>query len=486
MSTNAIGIYLNSCTGYKVEGNNVYSTYDPILNPSNFSRGIHVHRAGTDENKIYRNNIYNIYYGINVTQIQDERSFPATGLQFICNDLDNNKYDIDILPSAKVRAVQGSISVGADNLFSPNGTYNIYNNAGNLLTYYRDPGVARKTPIYNTNVSIQKAKPNSCPCTLDLAVIDTNHNNQRFTELPIEEYRELNHKFAEMMEVFYAKGYDKILTDYYNGTIENEELLKEAMRYHEEVLSVTEYMAELSNNALFTLKTDSIIDLNQIRDWYDEIYTLNAKYSLAETYYQLEKFEQGFNTLALIPKMYHLNEEQMIEHNNYVSLFSFKNRIRESGRNIAQLKEDEIEELIRYAKASNGLSSVMAQGILCFFYEICFDNEAESKMQKAESDEVPNQSKSAQSASSEFQKTALENITLHPNPTTGELTITVSGERYAVSDIVIYDIYGRKLLSHTTNRKPQTVLDISHLQAGIYFVKIVTEQGEVVRKVVKE
>jgi hypothetical protein len=232
------------------------------------------------------------------------------------------------------------------------------------------------TPILKTsNVNAHNtAVGNPCASTL-CSNTDTIIIHDKSSELPLATYHELNLQFAEMMHHFYAKGYDKILTNYYNGIIENEALLKEAMTYHEEILAVTESMAEISNEALFALKTDSIIDLNQIREWYDEIYTLSAKYSLAETYEQLEKFEEGLNTLNLIPRMFKLNENEMTEHNNYVSLFQFKNEIRKSGRTIAELKEDEIEQMLYFANASHGLSALMAQGVLCFFYEICFEEE---------------------------------------------------------------------------------------------------------------
>ena len=67
---------------------------------------------------------------------------------------------------------------------------------------------------------------------------------------------------------------------------------------------------------------------------------------------------------------------------------------------------------------------------------------------------------------------------IYPNPTTGNVTITGDG----LSHIEIYDVQGRLLLSHTSNLKPQTSLNVSHLQGGIYFVKMYSEMGDVVVK----
>jgi hypothetical protein len=87
-----------------------------------------------------------------------------------------------------------------------------------------------------------------------------------------------------------------------------------------------------------------------------------------------------------------------------------------------------------------------------------------------------------------------QKITIYPNPATEELRIEICDMRYEMSDIAIYDVSGRKQSSHyliTTSsnhqgRPPQAdevVFHISHLPAGIYFVKI---SDEVVGKFVKQ
>jgi len=79
---------------------------------------------------------------------------------------------------------------------------------------------------------------------------------------------------------------------------------------------------------------------------------------------------------------------------------------------------------------------------------------------------------------------SLESIVLYPNPTTGELII--NNEQLIINNVELFDVYGRNLLSHTANRAPQTAINIAHLQAGVYFVKVTTEAGAVMRKVVKQ
>jgi hypothetical protein len=73
-------------------------------------------------------------------------------------------------------------------------------------------------------------------------------------------------------------------------------------------------------------------------------------------------------------------------------------------------------------------------------------------------------------------------VKIYPNPTTGILRIE-NGE-LKIEDIAISDIFGK--IQKIENWKTESTIDISHLPAGVYFVKISTEVGEVTRKVLKE
>ena len=484
------GIYLNTClSDYKVEDNTIYS------NVNNLATGILAYKVGTNENRIYRNKINNTYYGIAVansyltypaTNPNVNRSHPATGLQFVCNNFSGNTNDIYVYSDAQIRFLQGFSDSGADNVFGlPRATCNFHLGGQLPIIYYYDYSNPVKEPVNRTsNIALLNGSSNTCVSTLcgyEVSFPETWDGKSDYSYL--EKYRNANRIYNEMIHIFHEKGYDKVLNDYSAGIIKFEDLLEEVLPYIETMSAISEYMAELSREALMALKTDSIIDLNQIRDWYDEINTLSAKYSLAETYYQLGRFEDGIHTLRLIPEMFHLNEEETKEHNNYFSLFMFKNQIRESGRNIAQLSEEEIEQMLQFAYNSNGLSSVMAQGILCFHYDICLEGEIylteEQTSKKAEKQNVISD---VQYAIYDNQKSKIEDITLIPNPTTGQLTIN-SGQ-LTIKNVELFDIYGRKVC-HSLPINCYNKLDISILPNGLYFVRITTEEGIVMKKIIK-
>jgi len=79
-----------------------------------------------------------------------------------------------------------------------------------------------------------------------------------------------------------------------------------------------------------------------------------------------------------------------------------------------------------------------------------------------------------------------ESVSLTPNPTTGELQVT--SYELQVTEVEVYDVYGRKqnIQFHSYGLTVLRSYGLSNLPAGIYFVKIFTEKGEIVKKIVKQ
>ena len=75
-------------------------------------------------------------------------------------------------------------------------------------------------------------------------------------------------------------------------------------------------------------------------------------------------------------------------------------------------------------------------------------------------------------------------ISLHiyPNPTTGKCTIR--NEQYVMERIEVYDVFGKQLEVLQVNDY-QTDINLSSRASGIYFVRVITEQGMVTKRVVK-
>lgn len=73
-------------------------------------------------------------------------------------------------------------------------------------------------------------------------------------------------------------------------------------------------------------------------------------------------------------------------------------------------------------------------------------------------------------------------IRFYPNPVENELYLATE---LRVEEISIYDIYGRTVSQQDKKTTSLQVVDVADLEAGIYFVKIVTDEGEAVKRFIK-
>ena len=70
---------------------------------------------------------------------------------------------------------------------------------------------------------------------------------------------------------------------------------------------------------------------------------------------------------------------------------------------------------------------------------------------------------------------------IYPNPVDDKLYIESENE---VKEIVVYDVYGRQQVA--VDGQQTSCINVANLNSGVYFVKVVTDNGEVVKRFVKE
>ena len=106
------------------------------------------------------------------------------------------------------------------------------------------------------------------------------------------------------------------------------------------------------------------------------------------------------------------------------------------------------------------------------FYVIAFNDETESAPSEPYTITIVDDAVEEMTAS----------FNVYPNPVNDRLYIETEAE---VKEVVVYDVYGRR--QQTTDNGQQTLsIDVANLSNGVYFVKVVTENGEVVKRFVKE
>ena len=75
-------------------------------------------------------------------------------------------------------------------------------------------------------------------------------------------------------------------------------------------------------------------------------------------------------------------------------------------------------------------------------------------------------------------------VTVYPNPTNDKIYIVTEAE---IEEVVVYTITGVIVGQLSTDNRQQTLsIDLSELNAGIYFIKINTEEGNIVKRIIKQ
>ena len=108
------------------------------------------------------------------------------------------------------------------------------------------------------------------------------------------------------------------------------------------------------------------------------------------------------------------------------------------------------------------------------FYVVAFNDETESEPSEVYTVVVEDDAIEEMNAS----------FNVYPNPVNDRLYIEAETE---IEEVVIYDIYGRvQNLRNSETQKLRNSIDVSEFNSGVYFVKVVTENGEAVQRFIKK
>ena len=77
-------------------------------------------------------------------------------------------------------------------------------------------------------------------------------------------------------------------------------------------------------------------------------------------------------------------------------------------------------------------------------------------------------------------------LVVYPNPVTEQLTIGINEYHESIRELAVYDLNGRCVVRKEIH-SPSHIMDVSHYKAGLYILRILTENGKwVEQKFVKE
>ena len=465
------GLSLNGCTGYLVEENNfrrrVLSGTFPFV-------GISVENSGTAANSLYRNSFLRLNKAVQVTGTNGEYH-NTVGLECACNTFSGDQYDIYVSAYSDMAQQQGSASVGADNSFTGTTASSFHNAGYRAMDYYHSTGSGHLPYTPTSNVNVRKSlAANPCLSTL---CDDGSH-----TPLPPDPikspdagYLSLKARYDSLTTAYVSRGYADIVAN------PSEDLLSQA-----DIQSAKLCLAQLgelerelhvrSNAAVRALLRDTLLDLPAVESWFAATPGLSGQYSLAETEYLAggsnAQTLQGVSALLATP-------EERDEYDNYMAFNALKVAL--SGHlnghaNWPMATEGQITELQRIAEAGTGRSSVMARGVLCFFFGICYDGDF------SPTGDIRRLASTGETGDSSHNSDV--SMKIYPNPATNTLHVEFEGTDDPQGTLTVTDITGVVVLTQECHN-PVTQLDVSNLTPGLYVVSFRNVQGVVVRKFVK-
>ncbi|NBC56972.1 MAG: T9SS type A sorting domain-containing protein, partial [Bacteroidetes bacterium] len=82
-------------------------------------------------------------------------------------------------------------------------------------------------------------------------------------------------------------------------------------------------------------------------------------------------------------------------------------------------------------------------------------------------------------STNEFSK---NEVSVYPNPVDNLLNIS---SKTALSQLIIYDIKGKIVSKKSLNQELDTKMDLGSLGSGVYFIKLISENSSIVKRVIK-
>ena len=175
---------------------------------------------------------------------------------------------------------------------------------------------------------------------------------------------------------------------------------------------------------------------------------------------------------------------------NYAEFHSMKMALRNNGadndgaetQNFASLQPGghinwyaltpaQIAQLQTIAERNTGRASVMAKGVLCFFFGICYDDDllADDNADNADNQNGTRRAESPRPAGETY-------LNVYPNPTDDLLYIELSGA--GIAAVALYDLQGRMVYSQTPDDSPAATVNMRNIPAGIYLLRVTDTNGK--------
>jgi hypothetical protein len=228
----------------------------------------------------------------------------------------------------------------------------------------------------------------------------------------------------------------------------------------------TEYSIASSNREqiLNYYKNDTLFrNEDSLITWLNKLPSIRDKYQLADYYLNKENYLLAQSTLESIPLQFKLSTQELYDYQSFVNFYNFKKNIIENDISLNKLDSTRISNLKDIAEIEKStVARERARGILCFFYNLCYELDEEP--------EIQTKGKTI-TRKEEIQK----DVEVYPNPAKDYVTFSFINASIACKDCIIKisDLQGRTIYTaNLENAKQQHIWDTRKTNPGTYIYEI--------------
>lgn len=461
------GLFIDQSTGFVVEDNdfkenNVAAasiTTNIGICAKNTSL-IDDTKNSTDYNEIYGNKFDDLFIGNLANGIN--RGL-LSGLTYLCNenslDVENvNDFTVHKGVIAKNQIDPNNNSVG--NIFTPctDQDFTHIDNSidSDFIKYHYSDGSLndQEEPFCFPDDLVSKLAVSKNECSRG-----SDHN-----DFPEDELDEVKSKI-EIDKTHFRE----LLEDYHEAEGEVDS---------ETEIEMTTIKGQLHTNANLVLRhylSDSTnLQMDSVRYYLDAKTTLDAAYSIVDTYLQQSDTYNALSALEQIENDYELDEDQQAEHQAIVRIKEIEIALIQEGQNWDELDENEILELQTIAsEETDGAASLLAQNILNFANGERLYHEP--LLPAVESSSKPVDGSLIQNAETQ----QMFFVDVYPNPASSSVTFVYRLPKNAQGgEIIISNINGQTekifILHDETGSFDWS---LANMAKGVYFYNLVSNEG---------
>jgi len=229
-------------------------------------------------------------------------------------------------------------------------------------------------------------------------------------------------------------------------------------------------MMAWSNILLADMKLDTVkTPIDSIVSYLNRRQTLSSAYSIVEEFIADSNFEAAQDQLDQLIIQYSLTEGEQAGYDRFTDWFEFQENLAASGRNKAELTQEEIEYLLTLAYGYDRTGSEI-RNLLCFLYDTCIaTNFSFGYLEPKSSVFMESQSK----------RDPIGYVEVFPNPANTYLTFRTS-EGLTTQDLTIAlsDVSGRIVFKDKLTKVPgDYLLDTRSFKDGIYLYQLNDSNG---------